>query len=69
LDLSFKVIGPVSVPVILPMNALLDHFPDAADVTVIGCGDGLNLRAQAVIVEGTPDQVYLRWPAPTWKCP
>ena len=71
LSLSFRLIGPVSAPVILPLNGLLDRFPDAADVTVLGCSDGIYLWAQAVIVEspGGPDQVYLRSPAPTWKCP
>jgi hypothetical protein len=67
--LGFNVIGPAAQPVILPTNTLYNSFPDAADVTVVGCSDGVNLWAQAVVVEGTPDKVYLRWPAPTWKCP
>jgi len=67
--LIFQVIGPVSRLVVLPLAASPEHIQDAADVTVIGCYGANDVQAQALIIQGSPDVVYLRSPAASWSCP
>jgi hypothetical protein len=67
--LIFQLVGPRSQLVVLPMESPSPRIPDAADITVIGCGTQEDIQAQAVIIEGSPDVVYLRSPSSGWQCP
>ena len=67
--LIFQLIGPTSELVILPLVDQVNQFPDAADVTIIGCQEEQNVLAQVMILEGNPDQIYLRSPSAPWECP
>ena len=66
--LILRVIGQTSKIVILPLANQVDQFPDAADVTVIGCEEVQDVLAHIIIVEGNPDMVILGSPSLPWQC-
>ncbi len=67
--LVFQLIGPVSGCVILPHPYLSTPIPDGADVYVLGCYDGQDIQAQAIVIEGNQDTILTRSPARAWSCP
>ena len=67
--LVFQLIGPQSGCVVLPLDKIDQPFPDAVDVTVLGCQIGIDIHAQAIVIEGTPDSVFSRAPVASWTCP
>jgi hypothetical protein len=66
--LIVRVIGPNSKVVVLPLVDQVNQFPDAADVTVIGCQEEQDVLAHVLILEGNPDKVFLRSPSAPWEC-
>jgi hypothetical protein len=56
--LSFKLIGQDDLGVILYIEDILQHFPNASDVVVFGCPAEDYFDAALVIVEGDPGAAY-----------
>ena len=67
--LIIRLIGPVTTWVLLPLEGAPSTFNDNGTITVVGCVNGPNVIARAVVVEGVPDQVYLSSPPFPWSCP
>jgi hypothetical protein len=66
----FNLAGPKSAGVILPMESPPAHFPDRADVIVLGCmAESGEINALAVLVQSDPPIHYLSEPLPTSACP
>jgi hypothetical protein len=71
--MAFTVIGPQGESyVILPEDRLMGksiYFPNASDVIVLGCRQGQNFDALAVVVISEKTMVYVRQPASPLQCP
>ena len=66
--LIIRLIGPLTTWVVLPIPGSPSTFEDNADITVVGCVKDMNVIAKIVVVENTPDQVYLNNPQTSWTC-
>jgi hypothetical protein len=56
----------------LPEDRLMGksiYFPNASDVIVLGCRQGQNFDALAVVVINEKTMVYVRQPASPLQCP
>jgi hypothetical protein len=67
--IAFTMIGPGgSNYVILPQDDV-PYFPNASDVIVLGCQEGANIDALAVVVIEEQTVVYVRQPLSPLQCP
>jgi len=67
--MAFIVIGPQGMnQVILPKEEA-SYFPNASDVFVLGCQQGTDIDALAVIVVQGDNVVYVRQPSTPLQCP
>ncbi len=67
--IAFTMIGPGGASyVILPQNEAF-YFPNASDVIVLGCQEGANIDALAVVVIAEQTVVYVRQPESPLQCP
>ncbi|MBI5965089.1 MAG: hypothetical protein HY863_16535 [Chloroflexi bacterium] len=71
--MGFTLIGPQGTNyVILPEDKLKGkslYFPNASDVIVLGCRQGQNFDALAVVVINEKTMVYVRQPVSPLQCP
>ena len=67
--IAFTMIGPDGVGYVILPQSDVSYFPNASDVIVIGCQDGGNLDALAVVVIKEQTAVYVRQPASPLQCP
>ena len=67
--IAFVMIGPNGEnSVILPQDEVL-YFPNASDVIVLGCQEGVYVDALAVVVIEEQKVVYVRQPPSPIQCP
>jgi hypothetical protein len=67
--IAFTVIGPQGVNyVVLPQDDV-QYFPNASDVIVLGCQQGANIDALAVVLVDDQRVVFVREPASPLQCP
>ena len=67
--IGFVVIGSNGINnVILPQDEV-PYFPNASDVIVLGCQNGENMDALAVVVIAAQTKVYVREPVSPLQCP
>ena len=67
--IAFTVIGPHGVNYVVLPQGSVPYFPNVSDVYVIGCQDGVNLDALAVVLIDQPPFVYVRQPESPLQCP
>lgn len=70
---SFYLVGPQNLGVILPDDEVPDHFPHGSDVIVIGCYNDRYFDAIGVIILNSADRsvesILLRDPLDGYTCP
>jgi len=70
---SFYLVGPQNIGIILPDNDIPDHFPHGSDVIVIGCYNDRYFDALGIIILNSTDQsvdeVLLRSSLDDVTCP
>jgi hypothetical protein len=64
----FLVAGEPEGTVIFPQTNSELPFRNASDVTVVGCMDGLAVKARTILLPGSMPQIYLADPAFPWTC-
>jgi hypothetical protein len=67
--IAFTVIGPEGVHYVLLPRTDVDYFPNSSDVFVLGCRQGTDINALAVVIVDQPNIVYTRWPPAPLQCP
>lgn len=67
--ISFVLIGPEGENYVVLPAYEIPHFPNSADVIVMGCKSEKEINAFAVSVSGEQGKTYARQPAAALQCP
>ena len=67
--MGFTMLGPNGVNYVVLPKDKVRYFPNASDVIVLGCQDGENIDALAVVVIESKTAVYVREPSSPLECP
>ena len=67
--IGFTVIGPQGINYVILPEDQINYFPNASDVFVLGCQEGTDVSALAVVVIQEKTVVYTRHPSSPLQCP
>ena len=67
--IAFTMIGPGGWNYVVLPEDEVPYFPNASDVIVLGCQEGANIDALAVVVIDKQTVVYVRQPVSQLQCP
>ena len=67
--IAFTMIGSGGTNYVVLPKGRVPYFPNTSDVIVLGCQEGANIDALAVVVIDERAEVYVRQPASPLQCP